>query len=180
MPDLLALAAILSGVTASATQFSILYWARWRITLLRGVAVALTLWAGHFALLGALEVSALLLVAALYNLLVSRAPNRYWAGLTIAAFLALTLYQPTLNAWVVCLGSTLFVLGGLLRSTWAVRSFFLAGHALFFLNAALLVSVTAMLNELLMAGANACAMLRDRASAGGPRSHPECEVVENR
>lgn len=149
------------GIAACLTQVTALQ-SRTRATLLRALSLALALWSIHFAMLEAYETSALLLVGVGYNLGVAARPRLWVATLAMCLYLTGALVAMSLSGWVVAIGSTFFVVGGMMRDVTWVRSFFLAGHACFGFNGVIVGSWVAIANETLMSAANLRAMYRDR------------------
>lgn len=148
------------GIAACLTQVVALQ-SHTRAGLLRSVSIALGLWSIHFAMLEAYETSAILLVGVGYNLGVAAHPRRWVAALALSLYLVGALVAMSLSGWVVAIGSTFFVVGGLMRDVTWVRSFFLAGHASFGFNGVIVGSWVAVGNETLMSAANLRAMYRD-------------------
>ncbi|MCA1771065.1 MAG: YgjV family protein, partial [Halomonas sp.] len=133
-----------------------------RAGLLRAISIALGLWSIHFAMLEAYETSAILLVGVAYNLSVAARPRRWVAALALVIYLVGALLAMSLSGWVVAIGSTFFVVGGLMRDVMWVRCFFLAGYASFAFNGVIVGSWIAVTNETLLSAGNLRAMHRDR------------------
>ncbi|MDZ7853257.1 MAG: YgjV family protein [Halomonas sp.] len=148
------------GVVACLTHIVALQ-SHTRAGLLRAISVALGLWSIHFAMLEAYETSAILLVGVAYNLGVAARPRRRVAAVALLLYLIGALMAMSLSGWVVAIGSTFFVVGGLMREVMWVRCFFLAGYASFAFNGMIVGSWIAVTNETLLSAGNLRAMYRD-------------------